>query len=80
VRQPTGGKLERESADQVPAAAAIAGPLRASRAAIGGYGAAIAAATQRGLGDIVSILTSSLAEEANTSRRLASLAAEISNQ
>lgn len=67
-------------AGQVPAAAVIAGPLRASRAAVEGYGVAVSAANERGLGFVASLLTSSLSEEANTSRRLDSLVAEISNQ
>ena len=73
-------KPNGNSGDQLAAAAVIAGPLRAARAAVAGYGAAIATATERGLADVARLLTSSLTEKANSSRRLSSLAAAIGDQ
>jgi ferritin-like metal-binding protein YciE len=59
------------------AAAVVAGLLQAARAALSLYGAALAAATERGLEHAVRLLMSSLTEEAETEQRLAALAAEI---
>jgi ferritin-like metal-binding protein YciE len=63
-----------------PPGAIIAGPLRASRAAVTAYATAIAAATERGLAFAAQLLSSSLAEEMTTTRRLASMAAELGTQ
>ncbi len=59
------------------AAAVVADLLQAARAALSLYGAALAAATERGLEHVVRLLTSSLTEETETEQRLAALAAEV---
>jgi ferritin-like metal-binding protein YciE len=80
VRPVTNGHLNGSRPAPFPVAAVIAGPLRASRAAVAAYSAAIGAATERGLDYAASLLTSSLTEEMDTTRRLALLAEEIHNQ
>ena len=61
----------------LPPAAIVAGPLQASRAALELYGAALAAASGRGLIQAARLLKTSLTEEAETERRLTALVAEI---
>ena len=80
VHPVTNGHLNGSRPAPFPAAAIIVGPLRASRAAVAAYSAAIGVATERGLGYAASLLTSSLTEEVDTTRRLAMLAEEIHNQ
>jgi ferritin-like metal-binding protein YciE len=74
------GKIDRGFLAPIPAAAIVAGPLRASRAAVTAYEATIGTAAEQGLGYAASLLNSSLTEEKNTTRRLALMAMEISEE